>query len=100
MSSTPINKEVLEHLARLARLELYPEEEDRLLKDLQSILGHFDELKSLDTKGVTPMNGGTLLTSIFRDDEERLNTNQHAGVADFPETKDGYLKVPPVFDAE
>src|SRR3989344_8340781 len=102
--SSPINKESLEHLAKLARIELSPREEEKLLKDLDSILGHFEELKKLDTSSVIPATGGGDLKNVFRDDPPtggaRENTNQKEGVEQFPETHEGFLKIPPVFSAE
>jgi aspartyl-tRNA(Asn)/glutamyl-tRNA(Gln) amidotransferase subunit C len=97
MAST-ITKAELEHLAKLARIELDPKEEEKLLKDLGAILDYFKELQELDTTNVAPMTGGTDLTNIFRGDTERENTNRGAGVLAFPETKDGYLKIPRVFE--
>jgi aspartyl-tRNA(Asn)/glutamyl-tRNA(Gln) amidotransferase subunit C len=107
MSST-IGKRELEHLAKLARIELDPSEEEKLLRDLGAILEYFNELQKLDTSAVAPMTGGTDLRNVFREDGAvdandnereggRENTNQGAGVEAFPESKDGYLKVPPVF---
>lgn len=93
-----ITRHELEHLAKLARIELDPAEEEKLLADLGAILGYFKELQALDTSDVPPMTGGTDLANIFRDDIERENTNQRAGVSAFPEEKDGFLKVPPVFE--
>lgn len=96
--SSSINKEELEHLAKLARIELDPGEEEKLLADLGNILDHFKELQALDTSNVAPMTGGTDLTNVLRADDERENTNRGAGVDAFPESKNGYLKVPPVFE--
>ncbi len=100
--SSSINKKELEHLARLARIEIGQGEEEKLLKDLGNILDHFKELQALDTADVAPMTGGTDLANVFRpdaaDDGGRENTNRGAGVDAFPESKDGYLKVPPVFE--
>ena len=93
-----ITKEELRHLAELARIELDPQEEEKLLKDLGSILDYFKELQKLDTANVPPMTGGTDLRNIFRDDTERENTNRGAGVEAFPESESGFLKVPPVFE--
>jgi aspartyl-tRNA(Asn)/glutamyl-tRNA(Gln) amidotransferase subunit C len=97
MAST-ITKAELEHLAKLARIELDPKEEEKLLKDLGAILDYFKELQELDTTNVAPMTGGTDLKNVFRGDTEHENTNRGAGTAAFPETKDGYLKIPPVFE--
>ncbi|MGC9598799.1 MAG: Asp-tRNA(Asn)/Glu-tRNA(Gln) amidotransferase subunit GatC [Minisyncoccia bacterium] len=96
--ASAITKRELEHLAKLARLSLDPREEEKLLKDLGRILDYFKELQELDTANVAPMTGGTDLRNVFRDDKERENTNRGAGTEAFPEKKDGYLKVPPVFE--
>lgn len=96
--SSSINKHELDHLAKLARIEIDPREEEKLLKDLGNILEYFKELQQLDTAHVEPMAGGTDLRNIFRDDGERENTNQGAGTDAFPEEQNGFLKVPPVFE--
>lgn len=92
-----ISKKELENLALLARIELKNEEEEKLLKDLEKILKHFEELKEVDTTGVSPMAGGIFTENVFREDER-----QHLGsknITDsFPEKKDGFLKIPPVFE--
>lgn len=97
---SPITKHTLEHLAKLARLELNPKEEEKLLRDLEKILNHFKELQELDTTGVAPLTGGTELKNILREDDERENTNQGDGIEQFPDSHDGFLKIPPVFGEE
>lgn len=93
-----ITKKSLEHLADLARLELTEKEEEKFLKDLESILGHFKELESLDTSNVAPLTGGTSLKNVFREDGERKSSLAADPVVDaFPEKEKGYLKVPAVF---
>ncbi|OGY64785.1 MAG: hypothetical protein A3I24_04540 [Candidatus Harrisonbacteria bacterium RIFCSPLOWO2_02_FULL_41_13b] len=94
-----INKKSLEHLADLARLEINPKKEEKFIKDLQSILGHFQELQSLNTENVLPMTGGTQMKNVFReDDQKRDKTVETRNVVDaFPEREKGYLRIPPVF---
>jgi aspartyl-tRNA(Asn)/glutamyl-tRNA(Gln) amidotransferase subunit C len=100
--AAPINKNTLKQLAELARLKLTTKESDEQLKDLKKILKYFEELQEVDTEGVEPMNGGTLLKNIFRDDS--INLEQKAQSVDdtgriiesFPETDKGYLKVPKI----
>lgn len=98
MASSSLGKRELEHLAKLARIQLDPKEEEKLLKDLGNILNYFKELQELDTADVPPMTGGTDLRNVFREDGEREQTNRGAGTEAFPAKKDGYLKVPPVFE--
>lgn len=87
-------------MAGLARIKLGAAEEEKLLKDLTNILGHFEELQKLDLSGVEPMTGGTSNNNVFREDGERENTDKGAGVEAFPEKQNGFLKVPPVFGQE
>ena len=95
--ASSIDKHELEHLAKLARVQLDPQEEEKLLTDLGNILEHFKELQEIDTANVEPMAGGTDLKNIFRADDERESTNRGAGVEAFPGKERGFLKVPPVF---
>jgi aspartyl-tRNA(Asn)/glutamyl-tRNA(Gln) amidotransferase subunit C len=97
-----INEKILKHLAELARINIDPKDEAKFLLDFKSILGHFEELSGLDTSGVVPMTGGTNLKNVVREDEfsdlSLEENDQGRGVESFPESKDGYLKVPPVFE--
>ncbi len=95
--TSPVNKKVLEHLAKLARVELREAEEEKLLADISKILDHFNELQELDTSHVAPLTGGTELKNIFREDDEREGTNRGEGTDAFPEKENGFLKIPPVF---
>lgn len=93
-----IDKKNLEHLAKLARIELEAEEEEGILRDLRRILGHFDELREISEKGAPPMTGGTALHNVFREDGSRESTDQGKGKKSFPASQRGLLKVPPVFE--
>lgn len=95
--SSPINKKTLGRLAELAHLKLGAREEEKLLGDLQKILEHFEELKAVDTSDVAPMSGGTDLKNVFREDKASESTDKRAGIDQFPEKENGYLKIPPVF---
>ena len=71
------------------------------MKELESILGHFKELESLDTSNVLPMTGGTSAKNILRGDADRQSSLAAAPVVDsFPDKEGGHLKVPPVFKTD
>ena len=95
-----MRREELEQLAKLARIELYPEEEKKLLGDMEKILDYFKELQKLPTEHVTPLAGGTSFLNVFREDLPGECIAGDASRAAFPETEDGFLKVPPVFPNE
>jgi len=93
-----INKQTLEKLAELARIEISGDKEKKLLKDLEGILEHFDELKEVDVSDVKLMSGAVELTNIFREDEPvKSETTAIDLIESFPEKEGRFLKVPPIF---
>lgn len=100
-----IGKKTLEYLAELSRIEIsdkgqaISKKEEKLLNDLQNILGHFDELKEINTDGVEPLAGGTVENNVFRNDESfKLQASSFNLIDAFPEKEGSYLRVPPVFE--
>jgi aspartyl-tRNA(Asn)/glutamyl-tRNA(Gln) amidotransferase subunit C len=61
----------IKHIAKLARIELSEAEEQKLKKDLTSVLGYIDKLSEVDTSSVEPLYQVTGLTNAFRPDEHR-----------------------------
>jgi aspartyl-tRNA(Asn)/glutamyl-tRNA(Gln) amidotransferase subunit C len=93
-----LSKKSLKHLAKLARVEIHAREEEKLLKDLQSILNYFEELKGLDTSGVKGATPKSAAKNAFREDGERQSTDQGKGREAFPQFRKNFLRVPPVFE--
>jgi aspartyl-tRNA(Asn)/glutamyl-tRNA(Gln) amidotransferase subunit C len=93
-----VSKETVKHLAELARLKMPTEQEEKMAKDLEGILSHFQELAVLNTENIEPVSGGTELTNILREDKVLENSNREILISSFPKEKDGYNSVPPVFN--
>lgn len=97
-----INKETLKYLADLSKLEIKKSEEEKILKNLEDILGYFEQLKEVDTEKVEPMAGGTFEKNVFREDNgeirKEINATSEDIIETFPEKEKGFLKVPPVFE--
>jgi aspartyl-tRNA(Asn)/glutamyl-tRNA(Gln) amidotransferase subunit C len=85
------------YFARLARIKLTVEEEERFSRDLVSILNHVRQLEKLNTEGVPPLTGGTDLRNVYREDLPEAERITPRGVASFPKNREGYLSVPKVF---
>ncbi|MBM3273322.1 Asp-tRNA(Asn)/Glu-tRNA(Gln) amidotransferase subunit GatC [Candidatus Kaiserbacteria bacterium] len=94
-----IDKKTLEHLAKLARLELESREEEKMIHDLGKVLEHFEELKEVDTEAVAPLTGGTELKNALRNDAESRDAISGEAAKDaLPNVEGGFLKVPSVFE--
>ncbi|OGC77378.1 MAG: asparaginyl/glutamyl-tRNA amidotransferase subunit C, partial [candidate division Zixibacteria bacterium RBG_16_40_9] len=59
----------VEHIAQLARLRLTEEEKLRFQKELGKIIEYFDQLKKLNTEGVSPTTHVVPLENVLREDK-------------------------------
>jgi aspartyl-tRNA(Asn)/glutamyl-tRNA(Gln) amidotransferase subunit C len=50
-----VTEKDVQYVAELANLELTPQEQTRMVRDMNAILGHIDTLNELDTSNVEPM---------------------------------------------
>ena len=101
-----VSLEEVRHVAALANLQLTAEEEPRMQRDLNAILGHIAELSKLDTTGIEPMaQVGQLLQvapalagASLRPDEVRPSVDRAAVMQEAPETDGRFFKVPKVIE--
>jgi aspartyl-tRNA(Asn)/glutamyl-tRNA(Gln) amidotransferase subunit C len=87
-------------VAFLARLELSPDEKQRLTTDLNTILDQFARLQELDTEDIPPTSHSLPLQNVFREDKVRPSLPREAATANAPEMRDGNFIVPQIMDAE
>ena len=98
--------EDVRRVAELANLELTAEEEPRMQRDLNSILGHIAQLNELDTSKVAPMAqvgeviGGAIYAQgeTLREDVVQPSVDRAQVMAAAPETDGRFFKVPKVIE--
>jgi len=93
-----ITKEQVEHVARLARLEVSDDEKTVFARQLSGILTHIDQLKGLDTAGVEPTATVLPADNVFREDEVRPSLTQEQALANAPDQADGFFRVPKILE--
>ena len=86
----------VEHIAKLARLQLTEEEKMRFQVELGKILEYFDQLKKLDTENVPPMTHAVPIENVLRGDQVKPNLSVEEALQNAPEKKDSYFQVPKV----
>ncbi len=82
------------HLARLARLELEPDERERLRSDLQRVLAHLGEVAAVNVDDLEPMLRPVHVDDGTRDDEVRDGLRQETVLELGRARQDGFLRVP------
>jgi aspartyl-tRNA(Asn)/glutamyl-tRNA(Gln) amidotransferase subunit C len=93
-----LSKSEVEHVAKLARLELSAEEADRLTTHLNGIMAHFEKLQQLDTEGVAPTSHVIPMQNVFREDVTGPCLTTEEALANAPESSDGYFVVPQIVE--
>ncbi|CAN5533914.1 Asp-tRNA(Asn)/Glu-tRNA(Gln) amidotransferase subunit GatC [soil metagenome] len=105
-TSAGVSLDDVKRVAELANLELTAEEEPRMQRDLNAILGHIAELNELDTAGVPAMaQVGEILGLLTQENGEALrldairpSVDRAAVMASAPETDGRFFKVPKVIE--
>ena len=82
------------HVARLARLELSPEELRRYTEQLAAVLDHAADVAALDTAGVEETAHPLPLVNVLRDDVPVPCLEREEVLAQAPETERGRFRVP------
>lgn len=89
-----IDREQVEHVARLARLELGEDEVGALAGELSSILDHVDRLSAADVSDVEPTTHVVPLENVLREDVPAGELSPEEALAPAPSTEDGAFLVP------
>jgi aspartyl-tRNA(Asn)/glutamyl-tRNA(Gln) amidotransferase subunit C len=90
----------IEHVARLARLELTAEEKDRLREQLGAILEHAAKVGEVATADVPPTAYAIARANVFRPDERTASLSVEDVLANAPEREDDRFKVPRIVEVE
>ena len=93
-----ISMKDVEHVARLARLELSAAEKERMRKELDGILSYIDKLRAVDTRGVEPTSHAVPLTNVMRDDTEVASLPRDEMLANAPDRHGELFRVPKIIE--
>ena len=93
-----IDRAAVDHIARLARLDLSDAERQRMQTELAQILGHAERIQALDLDDVEPTSHSIPLSNVMRPDEVRPSLSQDDALRNAPETEDGRIKVPRIIE--
>lgn len=91
-----VTREVVDHIAELAKLGLSDEERDRMTWELNNILAYIDEIMAVDTHGVEPLHHVLDMTNVFRDDVPGPCLPREEALKNAPDRTEEYFRVPRV----
>lgn len=93
-----IDRETVDHVARLARLALSDEERETLRAQLSTILGHINAISEADTSGVPASAHILPMTNVMAQDVSRPSNPPKTLLQNAPAHEDNYFRVRAVLE--
>ena len=86
----------VEHVAKLARLELTEEEKELYTKQLGDVVKYVDQMNEVDTAHVKPMCQVIDFYNVMREDKVVQEISKEELMANAPDVENGFFKVPKI----
>ena len=91
-----LDKNKVQELAHLARLEFTDDELADISMDLEKIIKFCDQLKALDTQGIDPLIYLSDEINVLREDQISEGLKKEDALKNAPASDSDYFKVPKV----
>ena len=86
----------VEHVAKLARLELTESEKEKFTHQLGDVLKHVEKMNEVDTGGVEPMNHPIDFSNVMREDNKIYENTREELMQNAPDVEGDFFKVPKI----
>lgn len=86
----------VEHVAKLARLELTEDEKQKFAGQLGDVLKYVEQMNEVDTSSVEPMSHAIDFVNVMREDVVKYEQTKEALMQNAPDEEDGFFKVPKI----
>lgn len=93
-----IDKETVEKVAHLARLELAEDEKEAMIADMSKILGFMAKLNEIDTTGIEPLVYMTNEVNVLREDVVKQEITHEEALLNAPKHDQDYFLVAKVIE--
>ena len=93
-----VDSKLVSHLAHLSRLNVAPEKMDKLVADMQDLVGFVEKLNELDTTGTEPLMHMGDSMNVLRSDEVKGSIDRAEALKNAPAQNGEFFKVPKVIN--
>lgn len=93
-----IDREHLDKIAHLARLEFEEKDADKMMKDMTAIVEWVEKLKEVNTEGIEPLTTMSYEINVLREDEVKEHLPHERALINAPEKDADYFHVPKVIE--
>jgi aspartyl-tRNA(Asn)/glutamyl-tRNA(Gln) amidotransferase subunit C len=93
-----INRELLDKIAHLARLEFDEKDAEKMMSDMTNIVNWVEKLDEVNTDGVEPLTTMSHEINAFREDEVKDHLAHELALKNAPKKDADYFRVPKVIE--
>ena len=86
----------VEHVAKLARLELTEEEKEKFTGQLGAVLEYVNQMNEVDTSDVEPMAHAIDFSNVMREDKVVYEQAKEELMKNAPYEENGFFRVPKI----
>ena len=86
----------VEHVAKLARLDLTEEEKEKFTGQLGDVLKYVEQMNEVDTSNVVPMAHAIDFVNVMREDTPYYEQTKEELLMNAPDEENGFFKVPKI----
>ena len=93
-----IDKETLNKIAHLARLEFDEKDSEKMIQDMSNLVSFVEKLKEVDTTGVEPLTSMSHEINSVREDEVKSHLTRKEALGAAPKKDEEFFRVPKVLE--
>jgi len=93
-----IDKETLDKIAHLARLEFDEKDAEKMMKDMTNMVTFVEKLNEVNTEGVEPLTTMSHEINALREDEVKPHLDHDRALKNAPKKDDDFFRVPKVLE--
>lgn len=93
-----IDKETLNKIAHLSRLEIDEKDVDKMMQDMNNMVAFVEKLNEVNTDGVEPLTTMSLEVNALREDISKSDLTHLQVLKNAPKKDADYFRVPKVLE--
>jgi aspartyl-tRNA(Asn)/glutamyl-tRNA(Gln) amidotransferase subunit C len=93
-----INRELLDKIAHLARLEFDDKDAEKMMQDMTAIVSWVEKLNEVDTTGMEPLTTMSHEINALREDKAQRSLSRDEVLKNAPLKNEAYFRVPKVLE--
>lgn len=93
-----IDRQLLDKIAHLSRLEFDEKDAEKMMKDMTAIVDWVEKLKEVDTDNIEPLTTMSHEVNVLREDEVKEHLSHERALKNAPKKDDDYFRVPKVLE--